>query len=357
MVKKTIKETVLDKITRKPPEPKSHPVWEYDPDDFTDLVEKRKGKKFVIALSAGKLKIACHLALLKLIETLDIKVDEIWGVSAGAIVGGLWAHGMKSADIYEALDEISISTVFDVFNREAMKSAIEAFRSEDRMRTAGIVPGMKIEKQLRSLIESADWKNPYVDPENFYAVAYNISEFHKTVLSIRKDGKVQHMNMETPDTFTESLSDGDLADILRASMAMSGIYWPKEIGGEYYLDGGITEHLPIRSPFLIWYKDVEFGNEDRDLFIVALEAGFWSPDTPLPANPFSITAESFEILGVELSKDHEFFIKNYQSFKGPEVELIVIRPELPYTKISEMPDFNSQIQVAKASIIKELSNK
>lgn len=357
MVKKTLKETVLDKITRKPPAPKIRPAWKFNPDKFSDFVKKRKGKKFVIALSAGKLKIACHLPLLKLIETLDMKVDEIWGVSAGAIVGGLWAHGIKSADIYDRLDEISISTVFDIFNTESVKSAFEAFRREDRMKTAGIVPGIEIEKQLRTFAQNADWKNPHVESENFYAVAYNITGFHKTVLSINKESKVQHLNMETPDTFTESLSDGDLADIMRASIAMSGIYWPKEIGGEYFLDGGITEHLPINSPFLIWYKDVQLGHEDRDLLIVALEAAYWTPDTPLPANAFSITSESFEILGVELSKAHEFYIRNHQPVKGPKVELIIIRPEMPYTKISVMPDFNSQIKTAKKSIIKELSNK
>jgi predicted acylesterase/phospholipase RssA len=357
MEKKTIKETVLDKITRKPSKPRSQAIWKYNPDNFSDFVKKRKGKKLVLALSAGKLKIACHLATLRLIETLDMKVDEVWGVSAGAIVGGLWAHGMKASDIYEALDEISISSVFDIFNPEAVKSAFVAFRHEDRMKTAGIVPGIQIEKLLRNLIENSEGENQYVDPENFYAIAYNITKFHKTVLSIRKDGKVRHMNMKTPDIFTETVSDGDLADIMRASIAMSGIYWPKEIGGEYYLDGGITEHLPIRSPFLTWVKDVELGKEDRDLFIVGLEAAFWSPDTPLPANPFNITSESFEILGVELSMAHEFHIRNFQSAKGPKAELVVIRPQLPYTKINKMPDFSKQIRVAKASIIKELSNK
>ena len=93
------------------------------------------------------------------------------------------------------------------------------------------------------------------------------------------------------------------------------------------------------------------------MFIVAVEASYWEPDSPLPPNPLSVISESFEILGVELSKDHEFFIKDYKSDRGPKVDLVVIKPELSYTKLTEKPDFNGQIEASKEKVIAELGNK
>jgi predicted acylesterase/phospholipase RssA len=336
--------------------PRKSEIWEFNPDEFTDFIRHRKNKKFVVALSSGKLKIACHLPFLSLIEKLDMKIDELYGVSAGAIVGGLWASGLSIKQLDDALDDISLSLMFDLFNVKAIKSEISVLLGEEKLKTAGFFPGMKVENHIRELAQKASQPNPLVNLSDFHAIAYNIERYQKTILSITNDGNVRHLMQSEDDLFDENISDGDLADILRASMSMSGIYWPKQIGDEYYLDGGIAEHLPIRTPFIRWLEDVNMRREKRDLLIVAMEVAYWSKDSSPPTNPLSLISESFEILGVELSVDHEFIIKDYKTTRGPKADLIIIRPKLPYVPMTEIPDFDMQITESKKAILEELAD-
>ena len=205
----------LSAFFKTPSKPRSKSLWEYDPKQFDAFLRRRENTKFVIALSAGKLKLACHLPFLRLIEKLDVKVDELWGVSAGAVIGGLWANGMTVQEIDKTLDEINLNLMFDFFNVNVLKNAINAFRQEQPLRTAGIFPGIRIENFVRDLIIHSQEKNILIDPSNFYAVAYNISKFHKTVFNITADNKIQHLNFNIDGSFSEGLSDGDLADIIR----------------------------------------------------------------------------------------------------------------------------------------------
>lgn len=352
---KSIKEKLAG-LKRSSSKPRDNEIWEFNPDEFTDFIRRRKDKKFVVALSSGKLKIACHLPFLSLMTKLNMKIDELYGVSAGAIVGGLWASGLSIKQIDDALDDISLSLMFDVFNVHAIRTELGVLLGEEKLKTAGFFPGIKVENHIRELVQKASQPNPLVNLSDFYAIAYNISQYRKTALSINDDGKVRHLIQRQNDTYRENVSDGDLADILRASMSMSGIYWPKEIGDEYFLDGGIAEHLPIRTPFTRWLEDVNMRREERDLLIVGIEVAYWSKDSTPPTNPLSLISESFEILGVELSVDHEFIIKDYKTTQGPKADLIIIRPQLSYVSMTSTPDFNKQITEAKKAILEKLAD-
>ena len=52
-----------------------------------------------IALSGGGIKGLCHAGVLKALEEVGIKPDIISGVSAGAIVGALYADGYTPDEI------------------------------------------------------------------------------------------------------------------------------------------------------------------------------------------------------------------------------------------------------------------
>lgn len=347
----------IPSLTREKSEPVDPALWEFDKNKFAGLIERVKDKKLVLALSAGRLKLACHLPILRLMEALNLKVDELWGVSAGAIVGGLWASGYTVEEINEEVESLNLSLMFDFFNINALKSGIEALRHEKPIKTAGFFPGMKVEEYFRELIVKSDKENPLLKLQDFYAISYNISRYQKVAFSISDSNRIIHHVADRDGTSTESLSDGDLADIIRASMSISGIYWPKEIAGDFFLDGGMSEHLPIKSPFVRWVNDVREGIEKRGLFIIASEAAYWDEDSPPPPNPLSIISESFEILGVELSMDHELYIRRFQAPNDLTVDLEVIRPELPYEPITRIPDFHNQIAESKKEVIGLLSDK
>lgn len=342
---------------RKPVKRKSQVIWRYDPDDFNDLKSRIEGKKFVVALSAGKLKLGCHLPLLRLIEVLGVRVDELWGVSAGSIVGGLWASGYTAKQIESELESLNHKIMFDFFNIHALKSGWEALRRDKLLKTAGLFPGLAVEKHIRHLLEKDKTSNPNLDMKDFYSISYNISKFQKTVLQSIDENTIQHYIPLEDGSFLVYKTHGDVADIIRASMSLSGIYWPKELGGDFFLDGGITEHLPIRTPFVKWFNDVKNKVENRDLFILALEASFWDEKSPVMANPLSIISESFEILGVELSMDNEFYIRNLELPLDRKIDLEIIRPGLPYVPLTRIPDFIKQIRESKRKIQEVLADR
>ena len=60
-----------------------------------------------IALSGGGIKGLCHAGVLKALEEVGIKPDIISGVSAGAIVGALYADGYTPDEIATLFEDIS----------------------------------------------------------------------------------------------------------------------------------------------------------------------------------------------------------------------------------------------------------
>jgi len=69
-----------------------------------------------------------------------------------------------------------------------------------------------------------------------------------------------HIDMKTLDYFfLNNLSTAQIKSILLASSAIPSVFNPQQIGGRYYLDGGVVENLPIK-PLL---------NENCDIIITS----------------------------------------------------------------------------------------
>ena len=65
-----------------------------------------KPYKIGIALSGGGIKGMCHAGVLKALEEAGVKPDIISGVSAGAIVGALYADGHSPDEIAEIFEHV-----------------------------------------------------------------------------------------------------------------------------------------------------------------------------------------------------------------------------------------------------------
>lgn len=58
-----------------------------------------KNPKIGLSLAGGGAKGFAHVGVLKVLDSLGVKVDYISGTSMGAIVGGLYASGYTGKDI------------------------------------------------------------------------------------------------------------------------------------------------------------------------------------------------------------------------------------------------------------------
>ncbi|MCL1814709.1 MAG: patatin-like phospholipase family protein [Treponema sp.] len=188
-----------------------------------------------LVLGGGGARGFAHVAVLELIEELGIPVDMITGVSSGAIVGGLYAAGYSPAMILEVFNKRDWSSFFQnrpvspFWNRN--NDLPLAFSLND---SAGpVVP---------------DWGRGYSSGQNAY-------DFFKS-LTIKIPSYIDFNNLpisfragvvEVPEGKFELLNDGDLAEAIRASMSIPGVFEPFIIEERSYIDGGILNNLPIRE--------------------------------------------------------------------------------------------------------------
>ncbi len=65
-----------------------------------------KDTKFGLALSGGGAKGFAHIGILKMIDSLGIKVNYITGTSMGGILGGLYAMGYNADQLKKTIYKV-----------------------------------------------------------------------------------------------------------------------------------------------------------------------------------------------------------------------------------------------------------
>ena len=195
--------------------------------------------RVALVLSGGGARGVAHVGVLKALEELRVPIDYITGTSMGAVVGGLYASGMSPEQIERALAEADWRYLLS----DAPPRESRSFREKERdarlnqnlqlgisrggevQLPVGLISGQKLLTKLRELtlpvrhIEDFDRL-----PIPFRAVATDLATGEKVVLG-----------------------SGSLAEAMRASMAVPGIFTPYEIGGRALVDGGLSSNLPIAT--------------------------------------------------------------------------------------------------------------
>lgn len=157
-----------------------------------------------LALSGGGGRGFAHVGVVKVLVENDIPIDVVAGTSAGSIVGAALAAGMSP-------DEI-----------DAMAGAIRWRRvTRPSLSPLGLLSNAPLGSLLRPFLpveRAEDCRLP------FAAVACD-----------PMSGEVV------------PLTSGDIAEAVRASCALPGIFAPVEVGGRLLVDGGVVEPLPVRQ--------------------------------------------------------------------------------------------------------------
>ncbi|MBT8141290.1 MAG: BamA/TamA family outer membrane protein [Gammaproteobacteria bacterium] len=192
--------------------------------------------RVALVLSGGGARGAAHIGVLKALEEHRIPVDVIIGTSMGSIVGGLYAAGLSPEELeyivaYTDWDEalqgspkrelLSYSRKSD--DREYL-SGFEMGLKDGRVRfPQGLVSGNKLGFMLRSeVLRASDARSFDELAIPFRAIATNIETGEMVVMR-----------------------DGDLANALRASMAVPGVFTPVAREGALLVDGGLVANLPV----------------------------------------------------------------------------------------------------------------
>ena len=195
--------------------------------------------KVALVLSGGGAKGYAHLGVLRVLEKEDIKIDYIAGTSIGALVGTLYSIGYSIDEIEKVLDNLNIEsflesgsdlTGLDLDKKETLKK-YSFYINFDNELNYSLPKGLRETEEL------------YLVVKNLLKNYENTKNFNNFPIPLR----VVATNLNTGET--KSFSEGDIAKILTASMAIPTIFEPVEVNGALYVDGLVSRNLPVEEAY------------------------------------------------------------------------------------------------------------
>lgn len=161
--------------------------------------------KIGLALGSGGARGAAHTGVLKVLEREGIPISMISGSSIGSLVGAAHAAGVPVADIEREWLETGAQRVFRNF--------FPAFS------LAGWSSGKELHKWLVELLGTGTIEEL---PMPYAAVACDIDSGESVVLR-----------------------EGPVADAVRASTAIPGVFHPMRYEDRFLVDGGLIDPVPV----------------------------------------------------------------------------------------------------------------
>lgn len=155
-----------------------------------------------LVLSGGGAKGFAHLGAIQALEERGIKPDIISGTSAGAIIGALYASGLKPKEILK------------MFLRHGIKDFVSFTFPKEAF--------LKYDGMWKFLEEALPVKRIEELEKPFYIVA---SDFDSGV--------------------TKVFSEGELVPRIMASCTIPVVFKPIVIDGVRYVDGGLFKNFPV----------------------------------------------------------------------------------------------------------------
>ena len=162
--------------------------------------------KLGVALSGGGARGLAHIGILKVLRNADIQIDFMAGSSMGGVIAASYAAGLAPSEIEEIASSVgTISNLAQLVDPTLLKK--------------GIFKGEKVTKLFKRYLGEKSFEDLEI-PLTVTAVDLNSNQ------EIR-------------------ISDGLVADALRATISIPGIFVPVEKEDMRLVDGGLLNNLPV----------------------------------------------------------------------------------------------------------------
>lgn len=238
-----------------------------------------------VSYGGGGNRGAVHLGIMKALIEMSIKPTHIAGVSAGAFIGAFHAAQPSSLAYFNFALELLSHMGKDLFG-------LSVTQVVGRFLTQGV--GMKSLGDLSKL-------------ESFMRSNLPFKTFEDLEVSLII-GVTNQKNGQ--DTW---ISSGDIIKPLLATSAVPGMQPPVEIGGDLYIDGGVTDNLPL----------FELARE-RCGTIIACNAGYGGQALRGPKNFLETMIAARELAHYQTERYEEELIRCLY----PNINIIHIEPRV-----------------------------
>ena len=190
-----------------------------------------------LALSGGGALGLSEIGVIEWMEENHIPVDRIAGTSMGSIIGSMYASGMSPEEIRKFAEKIDWD---QAFSPEPGYTEISYRRKQDRRDFLVAAPlGLKHGLRGPNGLNSGQAAGLLLDRIAF--PNSNIANFDDLPIPFR----CVATDMQSGEAIV--LHDGYLADAVRASMAIPGVFTPVELNGRVLADGGMVQNIPVET--------------------------------------------------------------------------------------------------------------
>lgn len=186
--------------------------------------------KIGLALGSGGARGFAHIGVLKVLEEENIPVDFIAGSSIGAFIGAVYGAGMSAKDMEKLALMFKQKYYIDVV-----------------VPKLGFIAGKKIKQLIMLLTKGKQLQD--LKPK-VYVVATDLKKGERAVFK-----------------------EGSIADAVRASISIPGIFVPENIAGRLYVDGGVIDRVPASvvremGADVTIAVDVSYFDENREIHTI-----------------------------------------------------------------------------------------
>src|SRR5689334_7875903 len=178
-----------------------------------------------LALSGGAARGFAHIGVLRTLEAHGIRPDVITGTSIGAAIAGVFAAGQLDG--------------FEAWARNLTRRRVFGYL-DFSLAGSGLIGGDRLFTRLEAALGDLTFEEL---PVRMAAVATELRTNHEIWIT-----------------------RGRLADALRASCALPGIFPPSRIGGRWLMDGALVNPLPISAARALGARLVIAVNLNADNF-------------------------------------------------------------------------------------------
>jgi NTE family protein len=190
-----------------------------------------------LALSGGGALGLTEIGVIKWMEENHIPVDRIAGTSMGSIIGSMYATGMTPAEIQKFAEKIDWDAAF---LPEPGYTELSYRRKQDRRDFVVATPlGLKHGLKGPNGLNSGQAAGLLLDRIAF--ADGGVTNFDELPIPFR----CVATDMQSGEAIV--LHDGFLADAVRASMAIPGVFTPVELNGRILADGGMVQNIPVET--------------------------------------------------------------------------------------------------------------
>jgi NTE family protein len=241
-----------------------------------------------LALGGGGLRGTAHIGVLDVLLSKGLQINMMAGTSAGSIIAMLHALGWTPKDMSNLLTEVTITDYADYVTDiktiffMAIRGILDRLSLPHRWlppTPLGLVKGKKFEQLLSSLSNNQAF---YQIGFPLFVTATDICSGH--LVCFCPPGFAHRLSLKRPEIIF--VSDCSLAQSVRASTAIPGIFHPVIWQEHLLVDGGLKNNVP--SDLLRW--------AGADI-VIAVDLGFDSQSSEKIDTILEILLQSLDIMG------------------------------------------------------------